>query len=632
VSSLRRRFVWSSVTVFTGLSAAMLLAVNVMTGPALDDLVSRAAARNEALLSAALAPLAASRNLAEGQDLVARLVNDGHFVYVQVDDAAGRSWARAGPEPAPGGAGAVTPDNGHVRRADGAYHGGGTLMLDGRRFGSFRFGFTDEPVRRAERGVLAGLLAIGLFGLLVASMVQVLLARRLTRGLQELAVGADRVAGGEQGVQIAPLGDDEIGRLAGSFNRMSAALAQRVSALEHSELRQRQLVEAVAVGVVFQDRNDRVLECNEAAARILGLTREQLLGLDSLDPRWRAVKPDGTSFDFSQHPSMVALRSGEPVFGVLLGVDRPDGTRAWLSINAQPLRAAAGAEPHGAVTSFADVSVLIEAERTLLQANEELERRVAERTAQLAASRDTAESANRAKTEFLSRMSHELRTPLNAILGFAQVLRLQLGPAGTVDEQLAHIETAGWHLLDLINEVLDLSRIEAGAMSVSVDAVPLAPLFEEAVRLVDGMARSARVQMKLQPLPAQLVVQADRTRLLQVLVNLLSNASKYNRPGGLVGLAAFVQDEQVLIEVSDTGAGLDAAQIDALYQPFNRLGAERGPVEGTGIGLVITKRLVELMQGSLEVRSTLGGGTTFGVRLRLLLPLLPLPRPAAPAI
>jgi PAS domain S-box-containing protein len=394
------------------------------------------------------------------------------------------------------------------------------------------------------------------------------------------------------------------------------------------EVRHQQLIEALAEGVVFQDARDRVLDCNEAACHILGLTRAQLLGVDSMDPRWNAIAADGQAFDFTQHPSVIAQRTGQPVREVLMGVNRPDGRRAWISINSQPLIAPGAVVPHATVTSFVDVTARIEAEQALQQLNHELEARVEQRTAELAQALAAAEQANRAKSEFLSRMSHELRTPLNAILGFAQVLRLRLqaAPAG-VDQQLAHIESAGWHLLELINDVLDLSRIEAGAMVVSRDAVPLAPLLASCLQLVHGVARSAGVDVQLTPVPPEAAALADATRLRQVLVNLLSNACKYNRPGGTVQVSVLRDGAAVLLRVADTGAGMTPAQMAALFQPFNRLGAEQGPVEGTGIGLVIARRLVELMQGNLAVESVPSSGSTFTVRL----PAAELANPRPPA-
>jgi PAS domain S-box-containing protein len=610
VRSLRQRFVLAAVGVLLALTLAVLAGVHLLSRDALLDEKARAGARHAALLSAALSPMLAERDWPAVEGLARDLVVGGSFTHLRVFDADDREIAAAGEPPAPGVA--INP-----------FVFGGDLVLAGQRFGRFEAAVSAAPSAAAERRMLLGLMVLGAVALTVAALVQWVLAQRLTRRLDALVEGTRRVAGGDLALRLGGGPADEVGRLADAFDRMSEALSRRIEALETSESTQRRLVEALAEGVVFQDRDDRVLECNEAAPRILGMTREQLLGKSSMDPRWRAVHADGSPFDFTQHPSVLALRSGQPVHDVLMGVDRPSGGRAWISINSQPLFAAGATEPHATVTSFNDVTARIEAERSLQRANEDLERRVAERTAELASARDSAEAASRAKTEFLSRMSHELRTPLNAILGFAQVLRLRLAPAPPgVDQQLGYIEEGGWHLLALIDDVLDLSRIEAGAMTVSRDRVQVAPLLDDCARLVGAVAARHAVDLAVEPTAAELYVEADRTRLRQVLVNLLSNACKYNRPSGRVLLAVDAGPRDVRLIVEDTGIGLTPSQLESLYEPFNRLGAERSGIEGTGIGLVITRRLVDLMGGRLEVQSRPGEGTRFAVVL---------PRAAAPA-
>ncbi len=279
-----------------------------------------------------------------------------------------------------------------------------------------------------------------------------------------------------------------------------------------------------------------------------------------------------------------------------------------------------------------DINQIKRAEGKLKALNTVLEQRVAERTADLEKTivdldkaRDAAERASRAKSEFLSRMSHELRTPLNAILGFAQILRMR-GAAVSADERDQHvgqIEKAGWHLLELIKELLDLSRIEAGTMLVSREPVPLRRLCAECIELLQPLARAAGITVidrtvDVEPLAAL----GDNTRLSQVLMNLLSNAVKYNRQGGSVTLTLnAVDSDWVEIGVADTGRGFTAEQLRALYQPFNRLGADRATVEGTGIGLVISKRLTEMMGGRIELATKEGAGALFTLRLTRAQPI-----------
>ncbi len=271
------------------------------------------------------------------------------------------------------------------------------------------------------------------------------------------------------------------------------------------------------------------------------------------------------------------------------------------------------------------------AEGRLAQMNAELEQRIRERTLELERevaerqrlqdadrARQAAELASSAKSEFLSRMSHELRTPLNAVLGFAQLSGRSLsdGDITRTRNYLQHIEDGGWHLVRMIDDILDISRIEQGRQTFTIGAVDPAPVIAEATAMVQPMAEKQQVQLVAdfeEPLPP---VRADRTRLIQVMTNLLSNATKFNRPGGEVHVSATSPDPQYLrIAVRDTGLGMSQTQVAQLFQPFNRLGRERLGIPGTGIGLVLVRHLVEQMGGSIEVESTEGSGTTFTVVL-----------------
>lgn len=230
-----------------------------------------------------------------------------------------------------------------------------------------------------------------------------------------------------------------------------------------------------------------------------------------------------------------------------------------------------------------------------------------------------AEKANRAKTDFLSNMSHELRTPLNAILGFAQLMESGAPPPSPSQKRnLDQILKAGWYLLDLINEILDLALIESGKMTLSAEPVSLAEVMLECRAMIEPQAQKRGLAMTFPRFEIPYFVKADRTRVKQVLINLLFNAIKYNKPGGTVAVeSALAPLDSIRISVRDSGAGLAPEQLAQLFQPFNRLGKEAGAEEGTGIGLVVTKKLVELMGGAIGVESTVGSGSVFWIEMKL---------------
>jgi PAS domain S-box-containing protein len=301
--------------------------------------------------------------------------------------------------------------------------------------------------------------------------------------------------------------------------------------------------------------------------------------------------------------------------------------RGWYNINVAPL-----ANPQGEITRILavmqDITQHKESQAALLRLRDELEERVQERTAELEHSnvelqvaKEEAEQANRAKSEFLSRMSHELRTPLNAILGFGQILEAQeLSPLQ--EESVAHILKGGHHLLDLINEVLDIARVESGKLSLSLEPVEVSDILTQCCSMLAPVAKQRQISIVLHPSSLESVcIQADTQRLKQVVLNLLSNAIKYSHGGGVVTVAvqpmpcADQSQGHIRLLVQDTGAGIAPEDLSRLFMPFERLGAETSNVTGTGLGLALSKSLVEAMGGRIGLESILGSGTTAWVEL-----------------
>ena len=237
----------------------------------------------------------------------------------------------------------------------------------------------------------------------------------------------------------------------------------------------------------------------------------------------------------------------------------------------------------------------------------------------LIAARHMADKANLAKSDFLSSMSHELRTPLNAILGFAQLMEASNPPPTEKQERsIDQIIKAGWYLLELINEILDLAAIDAGKIVLAMETLSLADVLADSLAMLENEAQKREISLIFTPCDVPYFIQADRIRVKQAFVNLLSNAIKYNKPNGSVTVKCALKSHQrIRVCIEDTGEGISPENIAQLFQPFNRLGKESSPEQGTGIGLVVSKRIVELMDGAIGVESTVGKGCKFWVELNL---------------
>ncbi len=367
------------------------------------------------------------------------------------------------------------------------------------------------------------------------------------------------------------------------------------------------IIEAAPDFIGMVDPDGKLLYVNQGGRTMSGLGDRVLndLYIADLHPHWATELIRGRSIPTASRDGYwsgeVALLDGSndheiPVSLIILAHHDTQGTLRFFSM------------------AMRDMSERKQAERQLQQINEDLEVRVAQRTESMQAAMKEAERANQAKSQFLASMSHELRTPMNAVLGFAQLMEVDASLSSDNRDNVKEIMTAGRHLLDLISEVLNLAKIESGNIKLSMAPVPLNEIIDECLVLVQTQAQAHGIHLEKADC-AHTVLRADTVRLKQVLLNLLSNAIKYNRPDGCVKLHCTFDGMRARILVSDTGPGIPLNRIDEVFQPFNRLGAESGAIEGTGIGLTISRQLIELMGGSMGVESAVGVGSTFWFEL-----------------
>ena len=394
--------------------------------------------------------------------------------------------------------------------------------------------------------------------------------------------------------------------LTGRTRRIETAVQERTAALQ-AEMRDRQVAEAalreseqrfrnildnVPIGVIYTDLRGRVKQANPRFCELTGYSESELLTMLHADYTY----PEDVAQDVELLAQLV--RGEIPMYRRHKRYIAKLGATVWVQATVSLLRDGNG-KPHSIVGVVEDIT-------------EHLKLEEAERA------REAAEDSNRAKSDFLSRMSHELRTPLNAMLGFAQLLELDPRHPLTPAQKpwVTQIQQAGWHLLEMINDVLDLSRIESGNLRLQIESLDVGKLLAASVVLVEGEARRRDIEVMQEFNEGSATVLGDPTRVKQILTNLLSNAVKYNADAGRIHIACRkIGTDLVEIAITDTGLGMTPQQLADLFQPFNRLGREKSAQPGTGIGLVISQRLAELMGGSLRARSVAGQGSSFILRL-----------------
>jgi PAS domain S-box-containing protein len=393
-------------------------------------------------------------------------------------------------------------------------------------------------------------------------------------------------------------------------------------ALREREAHYRSVVSALSEGVVLVDPQGRMLLCNPAAERLTGVTQAQWQGAGVVAPGWVPLRDDGSPMPPDETPPARVLAGQGPQLGVLLPCRRPDGSPSWFELNAAPVLSPDDGKLLAVVTSFADVTERKLAQDELALHRHRLEELVDERTralreanTSLAAARDQAEAATRAKSAFLANMSHEIRTPMNAIIGLTHLIARDV-EAPLQRQRLGKVDDAARHLLQVINDILDLSKIEAGKMLLEDTEFALDDLVASSFEMVRGRAAEKGLELVLDTdhLPARL--RGDPTRLAQTLINLLSNAVKFTDNGWvrLRGELLQVQGgrQQVRFEVADTGPGIAPAQQARLFEAFEQAdSATTRRHGGTGLGLALSRHLARLMGGEIGLHSVPGEGSRF---------------------
>ncbi|HET8654553.1 MAG TPA: ATP-binding protein [Longimicrobiaceae bacterium] len=532
----------------------------------------------------------------------------GPGVRLEFVNAGGQVWTSRGERvAAPPGLPGALKGVAHYERPDGKAVLAAAAPVTGTPWTVY-IEFPTANALTGPRGMVRGLALFGFALLLAGAAIAWLLSGRLTGAVVELADTAEAIRRGDYARRTAVRRADEVGTLGRAFNHMAESvdnahrqLERRVEELAASEAQNRETREQLervvssSRAILYRhpagDGDVRLEWVGESVKRLLGYEVEEALA-----PGWvrSHVHPEDLPvLDGARERLLAADDATAEVRFRTAG-----GEYRWIRDEQRLVR-----DEQGNAQEVVGVVIDVTEHRRLTLAKE------------------AAEAASQAKSDFLSRMSHELRTPLNAVIGFGQILELDV-QTDENRESVEQILRAGRHLLTLINEVLDIARIEAGQMSLSVESVSVREVLHDALDLVRLSAAKQSISLRTADALATVAyVRADQQRLKQVLLNLLSNAIKYNRREGTITVSCEPRgDERLRIAVRDTGFGISPEYMERLFTPFERLGADQA-VEGTGLGLALSRGLVEAMGGTLGVESVEGEGSCFWVEL----PLAPIP-------
>jgi PAS domain S-box-containing protein len=487
------------------------------------------------------------------------------------------------------------------------------VVLAGTDIGWVRVGLGQETTAERLRTITRSGVINTIVAIIIGSLAVAFLGWRLTRRLYAIQKVADAIQAGARVQRVHLQGPDEAARLAGAFDAMLDTLALRESELQQhrdhlSELveertaelvRQQVFTEAVLEnitdGVVACDKEGRLSYFNRATRLMHGVEREDL-SPEQWTEHYRLLQEDSVTPMATEQIPLYRAYKEEQVLDQPLIIEHTDGTQRFTLCSGQAMHSETG-EKIGAVVSIHDVTMQKEFEAKLIKA------------------RDAAEAANRAKSVFLANMSHELRTPLNAILGFSSLIQQDSGLSAEQREHLDIINRSGEHLLTLINDVLEIAKIEAGKLQLEASAFDLHIMVRDVADMMLFRAEQKGLQLKLeQSSEFPRYIKSDEARLRQILVNLVGNAVKFTEKGGVVVRLGTRENQHLLIEVEDSGPGISPEDQKHLFKPFVQL-AEGGEQKGTGLGLTITKQYVELIGGTIGIDSSVGKGSVFQVEL-----------------
>ena len=367
-----------------------------------------------------------------------------------------------------------------------------------------------------------------------------------------------------------------------------------------SEIRFRHLFENMAQGVVYQDINGRITSVNSAAEKILGSSAEELLSKDSFDPQWKSIYPDASPFTGDKHPAIQALETGLPVKDVIMGVYSLEyDTYKWLLISSMPQFRDNETKPYQVFSTFTDITELKLAESELKK------------------SKEKAEESDRLKSAFLANMSHEIRTPMNGIMGFADLLKTPNLSGASQMKYIEIIELSGKRMLNIINDLIDISKIESGQIEITKDLTNIHDLMNDLLQFFtpESEMRGISLNLEMQLTEEDFFVETDKTKLSQIVTNLIKNALKFTPDKGTIEFGCKIQDTSFLyFYVKDSGQGIRKELHDIIFDRF-RQGDSSSQHDGVGLGLAISKAYVEVLGGKIGLESEPGMGSVFSFTL-----------------